>query len=182
MARPTEEFEFRPDADLVGRAPEDTADRADTWARPEDGVDRVLDWMDRLGAEHHGWLNLQPGIHEEDVPSRPGGLGLLFALPSHEVPVCTWVTGPLGRHGIEPDSVGVQHATGTRVVARLAGLGLALPPEWRWTQDHARRGLVVRVPVGTAHRDQLTWLLRAGTALATVPLTGDWRALVYRGR
>jgi len=163
VARPTDEFEFHPD---------DTGD----------SVGRVLVWMDRLAAGHHGWVNLQPGIREEDAPAGPGGLGLLFALPAHDVPVCTWVTGRVGRHGLEPDSVGLQHATGTRVVRRLAGLDVALPPGWRWTQDHPRRGLVVRTPPGTSHEEQLRWLIRAGTALATVPLTGDWRALVYEGR
>ena len=163
MPRPTDEFEFRPEA-------------------TGGGTGRVLDWMDRLGAAHRGWVNVQPGIREEDAPSRPSGLGLLFALPAHEVPVGTWVAGRLGRHGVEPDSVGLQHATGTRVVARLAGLDVAVPEGWRWTQDHPRRGLVVRTPSGTPHGDQLAWLVRAATALATVPLTGDWRALVYEGR
>lgn len=142
----------------------------------------VLASMERLAERHRGWLNLQPGIREEDAPPPATGLGLLFSTTVHEVPVCTWVPGHLGRHGLEPDSVGVQHATGTRVVARLAGLGVPLPEGWRWVQDHPRRGLVVRTPVGTPHAEQLTWLLEAGTVLATVPLTGDWRALVYAGR
>ena len=76
--------------------------------------------MDRLGAGHRGWLNLRPGVREEDAPPDPSGLTLLFAAsPTHEVPVCTWVAGKQARHGLEPDSLGVQHATGTRVVARL---------------------------------------------------------------
>jgi hypothetical protein len=149
--------------------------------RPED-PSTVLLQMDRLAAAHRGWLNLQPGIREEDAPPPTSVLGLIFSSPSHEVPVCTWVPGHVGRHGLEPDEVGVQHATGTRVVARLAGLGLPLPEGWRWTQDHPRRGLVVRTPLGASHTEQLDWLLRVGTALATVPLTGDWRALVYDGR
>lgn len=142
----------------------------------------VLDHMTRLSTRHRGWLNLQPGIREEDAPESPTSLGLIFSSSTHTVPVCTWVPGRDGRHGVEPDSVGVQHATGPRVVARLAGLGVPLPEGWRWTQDHPRRGLVVRVPPGTPLDDELRWLLDAGTALSTVPLTGDWRALVYEGR
>jgi hypothetical protein len=58
---------------------------------------------------------------------------------------------------------------------------VALPEGWRWTQDHPRRGLVVRTPVGTPHAVQLQWLIEAGTALSKLRLTGDWRALVYEG-
>lgn len=149
--------------------------------RPEDpGV--VVAHMERLSARHHGWLNLQPGIRDEDAPPPPTSLGLIFAVSTHEVPVCTWVPGRVGRHGVEPDSIGIEHATGTRVVARLAGLDVPVPEGWRWTQDHPRRGLVLRVPAGTPCAEQLAWLLRAGTALSAVPLTGDWRALVYEGR
>lgn len=147
-----------------------------------DDTAAVLAHMQRLAAAHRGWLNLQPGVGEEDVPPPAGGLGILFSMPSHEVPVCTWVPGRVARGEQQPDSIGVQHATGTRVVARLSGLGVPLPEGWRWVQDHPRRGLVVRTPVGTPYAEQLAWLLEAGTALATVPLTGEWRALVYEGR
>lgn len=160
MPRPrAEEFEFRPEEPSA-----------------------VLAQMERLGAAHRGWLNLQPGIREEDAPEPPTALGLIFSSAVQEVPVCTWVAGRQGRSGLEPDSLGVQHATGPRVVGRLASLGLPLPEGWRWTQDHPRRGLVVRTPVGTDHGDQLRWLVAAATALSGVPLTGDWRALVYEGR
>ncbi|HMK63838.1 MAG TPA: hypothetical protein VK386_09485 [Acidimicrobiales bacterium] len=159
MARPSVEFEFRPE---------------------DPGV--VLAHMDRLGEAHRGWVNLQPGIREEDAPEPPTPLGLIFSSAVHEVPVCTWVAGRVGRHGPEPDSLGIQHATGPKLVARLASLDLALPEGWRWVQDHPRRGLVVRTPPGTDHQSQLRWLLSAGTALSGIPLTGDWRALVYEGR
>ena len=159
MARHAEEFEFRIE---------------------EPGA--VLSHMERLGAFHRGWVNLQPGITEEDAPPPTSPLGLVFSSAVHVVPVCTWVAGRDGRHGAEPDSVGVQHATGPRVVARLASSGMALPDGWRWVQDHPRRGLVVLTPVGTPHGEQLRWLLGAGAALSGVPLTGDWLATVYEGR
>lgn len=159
MARPSEELEFEP-------------------ARPEG----VVHHMERLGAVHRGWVNLQPGIREEDAPAAPTPLGLMFSADLYEVPVCTWVAGSTSRHGIAPDSLGVQHATGPRVVARLASLGHPVPEGWRWVQDHPRRGLVVRAPVGTAYGEELAWLIGAGTVLAAVPLTGKWRALVYEGR
>lgn len=142
----------------------------------------VLAQMERLGAGHRGWVNLQPAVREEDAPPPPTPLGMVFSSDLYEVPVCTWVAGHVTRHGVAPDSVGVQHATGPRVVARLASLGVPLPDGWRWVQDHPRRGLVVRPPVGTPYGDELRWLLDAGTTLSGVPLTGTWRALVYEGR
>jgi hypothetical protein len=147
-----------------------------------DDPDAVVAQMDRLAAAHQGWINLNPGVHEEDVPPQPVGLGSLFTGTVHEIPICTWVPGAVGRKGIERDSLGIQHNTGTKVVARLATLDLPLPPGWRWQQDHPRRGLVVRPPVEVSHADQLSWLLRAGTVLSKVPLTGQWEARVRLGR
>ncbi len=159
MVRPSEEFEFRA---------EDPAP--------------VLVHMDRLGVAHRGWVNLQPGIDERDAPPPQSALTIIFSTAIHDVPVCTWVAGRFGRKGLGPDSLGVQHATGPRVVGRLGSLGLALPEGWRWVQDHPRRGLVMVTPPGTAHDVQLRFLLEAGKALSKIPLTGDWRALVYEGR
>jgi hypothetical protein len=88
----------------------------------------------------------------------------------------------MGRKDVERDSLGIQHSTGPKVVARLASLDLPLPQGWRWQQDHPRRGLVVRVPADVAHAVQLDWLLRAGAALSIVPLTGEWEARIREGR
>ncbi len=159
MPRPTDEFEFGPE---------------------DPGV--VLSYMERLGGAHRGWINLQPGIHEEDAPEPPTPLGLVFSSAIYDVPVCTWVAGHMGRGGEEPDSLGLQHATGPRALARLATMDIPLPQGWSCAQDHPRRGLVVRTPPGTGRAEQLHWLLRAGAALSVVALTGQWRAVVYEGR
>jgi hypothetical protein len=158
-------------------------------ARPSDVIEFraedagiVVARMDRLGASHRGWANFQPAIPEEDAPPPPTALGLLFSASIHVVPVCTWVAGRAGRHGIEPDSLGVQHATGPKVVARLASMDLLLPQGWRPVQDNPRRGLVVLTPPGTGHAEQLKWILDAGTKLSPTALTGEWRAVVYEGR
>jgi len=151
-----------------------------TFAPEQPGA--VLAQMDRLGSSHSGWINLRPEVREEDEPDTPVGLGGLFAASGPEVPICTWVAGKVGRKGIEQDSVGIQHAAGTKAVARLATLGVAVPEGWRPEQDHPRRGLVVRVPAGVAHAVQLTWLLDAGAALSRVRLTGQWEARVRPGR
>lgn len=142
----------------------------------------VLFHMDRLGAEHRGWINLQPGINEEDAPPAPTALGLIFSSSRHEVPLCTWAAGREGRRGVEADSLGVQHGSGPRAVRRLADMDRPLPAGWRWVQDNPLRGLVVRTPPGTAHADQLAWLLDTGAVLSMVTLTGEWRALVFEGR
>jgi hypothetical protein len=146
----------------------------------EPGV--VLAHMDRLSAVHQGWINFNPGVREEDVPAPPGAFGALFGSNIHDIPICTWVPGAMGRKGAERDSLGIQHSAGTKVVAHLATLGLPLPTGWRWQQDHPRRGLVVRVPTDVSHAVQLDWLLRAGAALTIVPLTGEWEAQVREGR
>jgi hypothetical protein len=159
MAAPVESFTFNPD---------------------EPGV--VVARMDSLGSAHQGWINLIPLVRQEDEPDPPVGLGALFSGTIHEIPICTWVAGKAGRRGIEPDSLGIQHNTGTKVVARLAGLDVPLPAGWRWRQDHPRRGLVVLVPLEVTHGEQVAWLLRAGAALSTVPLTGQWEARVRAGR
>jgi len=138
----------------------------------------VLGHMDRLGAGHHGWINLIPLAREEDEPGPPGGLGSLFSASGPEVPVCTWAAGKDGRRGVEKDVMGIEHATGPKALARLATLGLPLPAGWRWEQDNPKRGLVVRPPLDVAHDAQLTWLLDAGAALSRVPLTGQWEARV----
>jgi hypothetical protein len=146
-----------------------------------DAADVVVARMDDLGASHQGWINLNPGVREEDLPTQSAGLGSLFSGTIHEIPICTWVPGGMGRKGIERDSLGIQHNTGTKVVARLLELGVPLPQGWWWRQDHPRRGLDVRPPTEASHADQLAWVLRAGTILSRVPLTGEWEARIRGG-
>lgn len=146
--------------------------------RPEESG-AVVAYMDDLGGRHGGWINLQPGIRPEDVPPAPTPLGALFSTSLHDVPVCTWVPGKSGRRGVEPDTIGVEHASGPKALARLASQDLPLPAQWRWVQDSPRRGLVVRPPLDTAHVEVLDWLLRAGALLTTVPLTGEWQAEIH---
>lgn len=149
--------------------------------RPPD-VDALLARMRELAAAGGGWVNLQPGVPEDEVPPPARGLAILFGAAPQPVPVCTWVPGRVGRRGRAPDQVGVQHGRGAHALRQLAGEGLALPPGWRWRQDNPRRGVVVDLPPGTDPGDALDWLLRAGALLATVPLSGEWRAIVHPPR
>jgi len=140
---------------------------------------RVVRAMDELATAHDGWVNLNPQVRPEDEPPPRAGLTTLLAGPVHDVPVCTWVAGKMGRQGVQPDSIGIQHAGGSRVLGRLASAGVALPEGWRLVQDHPRRGLVVAPASGAAHQDVLTWILEAGAVLSAVRLTGEWLAEIY---
>jgi hypothetical protein len=139
----------------------------------------VVGEMDRIGEAHDGWVNLRPVLPSEQEPPPPTGLAALFSTAVHDVPICTWVTGKSNRHGVEPDSLGVQHSAGTKALAHLGSLGVSLPRGWRSVQDHPRRGLVVLAPAGTGHAEELAWLLQAGTVLSSVRLSGQWRAEVH---
>jgi hypothetical protein len=140
----------------------------------------VLDAMRTLDLAHDGWVNFHPQVRPEDEPPPRSGLTtLLLAGPVHDIPVCTWVAGKLTRQGPQPASIGVQHAAGTRVLARLVGAGLALPDGWALVQDHPRRGLVVTPATGADDAAVLSWLVEAGSILSAVRLTGDWQAEVH---
>jgi hypothetical protein len=140
----------------------------------------VVALMNELGAAHDGWVNLHPQVRPEDEPPPRTGLStLLLAGAVHDVPVCTWVAGKLTRQGVQPDSIGVQHAAGSRVLSRLVSTGLALPDGWVLVQDHPRRGLVVAPAAGADRGAVLSWLLEAGTILSVVRLTGEWQAQVH---
>jgi hypothetical protein len=67
-------------------------------------------------------------------------------------------------------------------VQTLGERGVPVPAGWSVTQDHPRRGLVVRPVTGTtpeALDEVLAWLLAATRALCPVPRTGEWRAYCY---
>jgi hypothetical protein len=129
-------------------------------------------------APRAGWLILQPGI-EGEAPAARGSFGI-FSGRGPMVPVCSWVPGERSRNGIDHTAVGVEHGTGAKAVVRLAERGHAIPPGWEVMQDHPKRGIVVAVPPATPHAEVLDWLLGAGAALTLLPLTGEWRAFVYR--
>ncbi|MCL4421841.1 MAG: hypothetical protein M1115_01505 [Actinobacteria bacterium] len=141
--------------------------------------DVLLGRMAELAESRSGWVNLQPGIHPEDEPPASSGLLDLFEPHAAEIPICTWVPGRSKRRKTLPDTIGVQHASGTKVVARLDFLGVGMPSGWRWVQDHPRRGLVILLPQGASLQRVVDWLFSAAEALSPVELTGEWRALIH---
>ena len=139
----------------------------------------VVDRMVELARDRSGWINLQPVVDPEDEPPQETRLSGLLSGRGPAVPLATWTPGERHRRRVEPTTIGLQHATGTKAVARLASFGIAVPDGWRVLADHPRRGVVVVVPDGTDPDDVLGWLLEAGTALSAVPTTGRWRAEIY---
>jgi hypothetical protein len=114
-----------------------------------------------------GWVNLQPEVDTDAEPaSRPSALFGLFGARGPAVPFCTWHPGER--------SVGIEHGTGPKLAPRID-----VPAGWRVVQDHPKRGLVARVPVGTTDADAITWLLRTAAPLCSLPLLGRWVAEVH---
>ena len=141
----------------------------------------LLAHMAEASSSGTGWINLEPVIDEEHEPPQPGPFAFLGG-STHKVPTATWLPGKHNPNGtVKPTTVGLQHASGPRVVRRLGELGCPLPDGWRITQDHPRRGLVALVPADTDHGQIIEWLLRAATLLCTVPSTGRWIASVHAG-
>ena len=151
-------FEFRPDS------------REDVVAR-----------MTELAGGRNGWINFEPGVDPDYVPPNQSQvLGVLTAR-GPDATLATWAPGERKRRRVEPTTIGLQHAAGPKAADRLRTLGHPVPPGWRVIGDHSRKGLVVLVPDDADHDTVLRWLLDAGTVLSPqLPLTGMWRASIYR--
>jgi hypothetical protein len=126
-----------------------------------------------------GWINFDAGVDADvPVPSRSVVFSVLAAV-GPDVPQCSWVP-ERGR----PLSVGIRYGSGRQAAKRLAELGVPVPDGWRVLQDHPRRGLALSVLPEPASADEhdrvLSWLLTAGAALSTVPLSGYWLATIVR--
>ena len=144
-------------------------------------LDGLRDRMTDLAATGTGWVNIRPVIDPDDEPPPPG-LFAIFGGSVHKVPTATWMPGKRVANGTaKPTTVGLQHAAGPRVVAKLAGLGLPLPDGWRVTQDHPRRGLVAHVPPDASPAVTMDWLVRAASVVCAVPITGRWTASIHAG-
>jgi len=143
-------------------------------------VSEVADVLANLRAAGGGWVNLLPGIDERaaDV-EQPTGLFAFFGSRTPPVTMATLMPARKDRRDGEGVTVGLMHPTGTKAVARLAEVGVAVPEGWVVRQDHVRRGLVLRTPARAGEADVVEWCVRAGTALCRAEMTGRWRAVVY---
>lgn len=144
-------------------------------------ADAIVVHMDHLADAGDGWMNLLPGVPEEDAePPARGVFSVFFGSASPPVSMCTWTPARKDRSD-SFETVGILHPRGRNVVRQLAELDVALPQGWRVRQDSPSRGLVVGVPP-CPHAETLDWMIRAGSALSKVPLTGVWKARVYLPR
>jgi len=168
---------------LICDATYDMARDIDTFEFDPSDASRVTEAMEHLAGANDGWINLLPGVSEEGVPEhgRAGIFGGVFGSPQAPVAMGTWIPAKKSRPNAVA-TIGILHPRGRRAVSQLAALGVALPSGWQVRQDHARRGLIVRVPASERQGAVLDWALAAGTTLSMVPLTGMWEARVYQPR
>jgi hypothetical protein len=146
-----------------------------------DNTAPVVERMAMLSAAQDGWINLVPGVPDDDDTqdlARPSPFGALLGSAQSPLTMGTWMPARHGRRSREV-TLGIMHPRGRRAVQQLAGMGIPLPEGWRVRQDHNRRGLILFPPETAPHADVLSWALRAGEALATTELTGSWQARVY---
>lgn len=148
-----------------------------------DAPQAVVALMDRLGSARDGWINLLPGVPEDEAQAhrRQGSsvFGALFGTVQPPVSMATWFPPRGGRRPSEEQTVGIMHPKGAGAVAQLAQAGSPVPAACRVAQDHPRRGLIVHPPGSMPHDAVLGWALQATAALAAAPLTGTWKAVVY---
>ena len=145
---------------------------------PDDG--EVAARLAQVTEAGDGWINLLPGVPEDSpdlIP--PTGLSALFGSRQPPVTMATLMPARPDRKDPEGLTVGLMHPTGAKAAARLAEAGVAVPDGWVVRQDHARRGLLLRCPVGTDGASVIEWCVRAGTELCRADLTGRWQAVVY---
>lgn len=147
--------------------------------RTEDRV-QVAARMADLDAARSGWINVEPLFDEGDEPPAQSPMFGVFSGRGPDVPLATWTPAERRGRREEPPSVGIQHASGPKAVARLTERGVPLPPGWRVLADHPRRGLVVAVGAGATHDEVLAWLLAAAEALSNVRLTGRWLVTIHQ--
>ena len=146
-----------------------------------DQRDRVVKAMIELARERNGWINFEPGVDPDYEPPHQSHVFSVLTGKGPDATLATWTPGERHRRRVEPTTIGLQHAAGPKAADRLRTLGVGVPSDWRVVGDHSRRGLVVLVPDGTDHDTVLRWLVDAGTALSPqLPLTGTWRASIYR--
>jgi hypothetical protein len=168
--------------DVPGARPEVSSKRdVDRFEFTPPAFDRVTGHLRHLTEAGQGWINLLPGVEldEDERQTMAPGIFSLFSNRQPPVTMCTLMPARPSRRAFDGVTVGVQHPTGGKAVARLAEAGVAVPEGWLLRQDHPRRGLVLLARHSAPEVDVISWALRAGTALCRKEMTGDWQAVVY---
>lgn len=126
-----------------------------------------------------GWVNLLPGIDEEQAPTAPTGLTALLAPRLAGVVMGTWAPPTTTRQGPQGATVGILHSAGRFAARQLTTLGAPVPQGWIVRQDNPRRGLIVVASAGSTDDEVLSWTIAATTALCAYSMTGDWCADIF---
>jgi hypothetical protein len=158
------------------RTPRRTAERLEFKPTVLGGV---LDAMSKITKAGDGWINLLPGIDEDDAPPPSTGIAALFSPRTAGVVMATWAPPARTRNGMQGATVGILHSAGRFAARQLTTLGAPLADGWIVRQDNPRRGLIVSAPVDTDDEDVLVWTIAATTALCHLVLTGDWVADIF---
>jgi hypothetical protein len=140
----------------------------------------VLARMDELTRTFGGWVNLQPNLDPDDVPT--SGLGVLsvFSARGPAIPLVTWTPGQRTRRGTTPAEIGIQHPAGSRAVPLLRERGIEVPAGWSVVQDNPKRGLVIRPGPAAGPTEIVDWLLRATASLCPYDMPTSWLATIHR--
>lgn len=148
--------------------------------------------MVELEALGRGWINLGPGLRDDQIDRlpAPSALGRWFSGRGPVVPMGTWtpavrVGEPAGgRAGRKPSPavVGVAHGAGPKALDRLRDAGLDLPAGWRKVQDHAKRGIVAEAAPVAGPAEVVAWLVSACWSLCPIEIEDEWLAEIHRPR
>lgn len=142
----------------------------------------VLEAMTTISEAADGWINLLPGIDEDQEVSAPTGITALLAPRVPGALMGTWAPEVVTRRGRQGAKIGLLHTAGRFAARQLASLGLPLPDGWVVRQDNPRRGLIVLASLNAPNKEVLDWMIAAGTALCGLETSGMWRADVYLPR
>ncbi|HEX3793319.1 MAG TPA: hypothetical protein VHV57_02340 [Acidimicrobiales bacterium] len=158
-----------------------TRRETDTFEFDPAQTERVAGYLHHLTEAGQGWINLMPGLEEEDDGRTTMAPGVFALFTARQPPITMGTLMPPrpNRREYEGVTIGLLHPTGSKAAQRLADGGVALPDGWRVRQDHARRGLVVLARHGESEAAVLSWTLQAGTVLCRKEMTGQWQAVVY---
>ncbi|WP_426571591.1 hypothetical protein [Aquihabitans sp. McL0605] len=142
----------------------------------EDDLTPITAVMDQMAAAASGWINFVPEVEEGHEPEPRNPVVAIFSARGDAVPMATWYAPEkLGGRA----TLGVEHGSGPKALAKLARFESPLEAGWLKVADHPRRGLVVTSPRDVDTDHALWWLLTATHILSVVPLTGTWLARVY---
>jgi len=144
-------------------------------------INVVAGYLQVVSEAADGWINLMPGVEidERERTNVPTGLFALFGTKHPPVTMITLMPAKANRQEFDGVTIGLLHPIGSKVVPILAEADTPVPSGWVVRQDHNRRGLVVRSPLGTSERAIISWSISAGTALCREKMTGEWQAVVY---